>query len=603
MAGFMLRFFIYNMLISGIIGIFLIVKRILRNSLSGRMQYNLWFLLLGLLAVPFIPFRLTRFPQIVSLKIFSWLGSLIHSPVSDAKTTVPETAGTSLTGNADWINDFALSVNSRTPSTAGYLLLGIWGIGMLAMTILVIKSAFRLHALEKSALPLQNPEVHRLYNHCLQETGIRKKIPIYSTAYIKSPFTVGFIRPRIYLPIHLISDYNPADCRFMLLHELQHYKHGDALINGLMNLVNIVYWFHPMVWYSLKEMRNDREIACDSSVLDMLKEQDYAEYGNTLIRYAEKMSFPAFLFISNLGGNQRQIRKRIINIASYRPVTKLQKAGGICIYFFTACLLSAFTPVLSVHAVTENTYHMKENENPISYIDLSAYFDGYQGCFVLFDTSAKSWQIYNEEAAQKRVSPDSTSKIYSALFALENGTITPTSNSMAWNGQHYPIAEWNTGQTLTTAFKNSVNWYFQSLDQAAGLEDLEAFYTSIHYGNKDLSGGISSYWAESSLKISPVEQVEIFKRLYMNEFHFDTDHVQTVKNALLLSATSNGSLYGKTGTGKINGENIRGWFIGCIETSDNTYFFALNISAASNATGSKASDIAFHILEDMGIWL
>ena len=87
----------------------------------------------------------------------------------------------------------------------------------------------------------------------------------------------------------------------------------------------------------------------------------------------------------------------------------------------------------------------------------------------------------------------------------------------------------------------------------------------------------------------------------MNEFHFDTDHVQTVKNALLLSATSNGSLYGKTGTGKINGENIRGWFIGCIETSDNTYFFALNISAASNATGSKASDIAFHILED--IWL
>ena len=133
----------------------------------SRMQYNLWFLLLGLLAVPFIPFRLTRFPQIVSLKIFSWLGSLIHSPVSDAKTTVPETAGTSLTGNADWINDFALSVNSRTPSTAGYLLLGIWGIGMLAMTILVIKSAFRLHALEKSALP-DRKSTRLNSSHCIE---------------------------------------------------------------------------------------------------------------------------------------------------------------------------------------------------------------------------------------------------------------------------------------------------------------------------------------------------------------------------------------------------------------------------------------------------
>ena len=47
MANFMIRFFICNVFISGIIGILLIVKRIFKNSLSSRMQYNLWFLLLG----------------------------------------------------------------------------------------------------------------------------------------------------------------------------------------------------------------------------------------------------------------------------------------------------------------------------------------------------------------------------------------------------------------------------------------------------------------------------------------------------------------------------------------------------------------------------
>ncbi len=71
MANFMIRFLICNVFISGIIGILLIAKRIFKNNLSSRMQYNLWFLLLGLLAVPFIPFRLIGFPQ-----IFSWLGSL-----------------------------------------------------------------------------------------------------------------------------------------------------------------------------------------------------------------------------------------------------------------------------------------------------------------------------------------------------------------------------------------------------------------------------------------------------------------------------------------------------------------------------------------------
>ena len=84
----MIRFLICNVFISGIIGILLIAKRIFKNNLSSRMQYNLWFLLLGLLAVPFIPFRLIGFPQ-----IFSWLGSLRSSPASGTATAMGEAVG------------------------------------------------------------------------------------------------------------------------------------------------------------------------------------------------------------------------------------------------------------------------------------------------------------------------------------------------------------------------------------------------------------------------------------------------------------------------------------------------------------------------------
>ena len=163
MAGFMIRFLICNVFISGIIGILLIAKRIFKNNLSSRMQYNLWFLLLGLLVVPFMPFRLIGFPQ-----IFSWLGSLRNFPASGNAITTGEAAGINPTGNTDWMNDFALSVNNETPSIAGYILLGIWIVGIFAMIILVIKSSLRLRNLEKSALPLQNKEVCRLYHHCLE---------------------------------------------------------------------------------------------------------------------------------------------------------------------------------------------------------------------------------------------------------------------------------------------------------------------------------------------------------------------------------------------------------------------------------------------------
>ena len=163
MANFMIRFLICNVFISGIIGILLVAKRIFKNTLSSQMQYNLWFLLLGLLAVPFIPFRLIGFPQ-----IFSWLISLRRSSAFNTGTAIDETVKINPTGNENWLNDFTLSVNSETTLIAGYILLGIWLIGILVMIILVIKSSLRLRTLEKSALPLQNQKVRRLYHRCLE---------------------------------------------------------------------------------------------------------------------------------------------------------------------------------------------------------------------------------------------------------------------------------------------------------------------------------------------------------------------------------------------------------------------------------------------------
>ena len=52
----------------------------------------------------------------------------------------------------------------------------------------------------------------------------------------------------------------------------------------------------------------------------------------------------------------------------------------------------------------------------------------------------------------------------------------------------------------------------------------------------------------------------------------------------------------------MDGQDVNGWFIGYIETADNTYFFATNISADSDATGGNATEITMSILSDMNIW-
>jgi len=627
MADFGIRFFLCNIFICAIIGLFLIAKHLLRRCLTSRMQFHLWFLLLGLLAVPFIPVRPARFSQ-VFLMLDKWKNAA--SPGMEAAAETAANVNTSAI--TEQINDFALSVSDGIPSVIGHILFGIWLIGLLAMLLFVIKSNARLNALKKSALPLQSREVRMIYSGCLSEMKIKKEIPIYSTAFLKSPIMTGLCRPRIYLPIHLISDFlmsvethtaipekenyvhverhksipgayfTAADMRFMLLHELQHYKHKDALASYLMNLFGVLYWFNPFVWYALKEMRNDREVACDTSVLRLLGENDYEAYGNTLINFAEKISLSPFPFAAGISGSMKQMQKRIINISSYEKPSAREKIKGFIVFGIIALMLWSLTPMLSTYAAEQSYDTWDISPEKLELLDLSAAFNGYEGSFVLYDRKTGTWSVYDMEHAAFRTAPNSTYKIYDALFGLEEGLITAQDSFMTWDGVHYPFEAWNADQDLHSAMASSVNWYFQEIDKRLGVSTIRSYIQKIGYGNENISSDLSSYWMQSRLKISPVEQVELLTRLYNNDFGFTAENINAVKDSILLFSSENQSFYGKTGTGQVNGNDINGWFIGFIEDADNTYFFAANIQSAENASGSKASEISLSVLSDMGIW-
>ena len=612
MADFGIRFFLCNILICAITGILLIAKRALRNHLTSRMQFNLWFLLLGLLAVPFLPVRPARFSQ-----VFLWLDKLKNAALPDMEAVAETTVNMSASGTAKQINDFALSVSSKTPPIIGLILSGIWLTGIFAMLLLVAKSRFRLNSIKKSALPLQNREVRMLYNNCLSEMNIKRDIPVYSTAFLKSPIIVGLFRPCIYLPIHLISDFhvnaeghrgipgrcfNATDMRYMLLHELQHYRHRDAIASCLMNLIGVLYWFNPFVWYALKEMQGDREVACDTSVLKLLNESDYEDYGSTLINFAEKVSLTPFPFAAGISGTMRQMQKRIINISSYKKPSAWKKIKGAGIFALIAVVLSGLAPMLSTYAAEQSYYKWDISPEKVDLIDLSAYFNGYEGSFVLYDLKNDAWSIYDMNHATLRTAPNSTYKIYDALFGLEEGIIAPGDSFMTWNGTDYPFEAWNADQDLYSAMQSSVNWYFQEIDGQLGAPAIRNYIKEIGYGNENINSDLSSFWMQSTLKISPVEQVILLTDLYDNNFGFTPENVNAVKDSICLFSSETESFYGKTGTGRINENDINGWFIGYIETAGRTYFFAANIQSTENATGSKASEISLSILSDMGIW-
>lgn len=273
-------------------------------------------------------------------------------------------------------------------------------------------------------------------------------------------------------------------------------------------------------------------------------------------------------------------------------------------YFIaTTLLVSGWFGGTVVNAKEEK---VEISQSKVQYEDLSSYFTSYDGSFVLYDLTNKQYTIYNKEKSEKRVSPNSTFKIPHALIGLQTGVLKDKHTTFAWDGTVYPFPAWNQDQDLTSAIPNSTIWYFQEVARRVGEKKEQRYLHLLRYGNRDISGGLTNFWLQSSLEISPIEQVDFLKRFYTNQLPISKRNIDIVKRILMLGNKEGATLSGKTGTGwrdaVINSEAINGYFIGYVEKDGHTYFFATNLEADGQATGGKAKAITLQILKDKHIY-
>lgn len=102
---------------------------------------------------------------------------------------------------------------------------------------------------------------------------------IYECDRVESPFILGVIRPKIYLP----SDMNGSDREYVIAHEKAHIKRRDHLWKPLGFLLLAVYWFNPVLWIAYILLCRDIELACDEKVIKQLGEQNKKSYSEALI--------------------------------------------------------------------------------------------------------------------------------------------------------------------------------------------------------------------------------------------------------------------------------------------------------------------------------
>lgn len=231
--------------------------------------------------------------------------------------------------------------------------------------------------------------------------------------------------------------------------------------------------------------------------------------------------------------------------------------------------------------------------------DPAPVFVGYQAAFVLEALGSGERICLNESGCRKRYSPCSTFKIFNSLVGLETGVLRNENHVMAWDGTKYGIESWNRGQSLQSAVNNSCVWYFQRVATRVGIKRMRSYIEKSAYGNMDIKGGVRTFWLDSSLSISPFEQIEFLKRLVKDDLPFSKRSTGIVRCMLRQQESASGILYGKTGSSKANGKNVLGWYVGYLVQPQETYVFATNIRADDGAWGPKAKALTITILKDM----
>ena len=128
-----------------------------------------------------------------------------------------------------------------------------------------------------------NSHLQQIALEAARLVGVTGEVRLLASPLVQSPMLVGFFRPTILLPSEHLPD---SDARYILAHELTHFRRRDLWKKFLMNMIQCIHWFNPVVYLLSRDFAYWLETSCDEEVVSSLDYAQRKEYGYLLINYA-----------------------------------------------------------------------------------------------------------------------------------------------------------------------------------------------------------------------------------------------------------------------------------------------------------------------------
>jgi len=182
-----------------------------------------------------------------------------------------------------------------------------WSAGVLLLTMRAAGSWLWLRRLKSSARPISEPEWLR---DLVRRTGLRRAVRFLESIRVATPMCMGLLRPVVLVPLGFFAGLDPMAAEAVLAHELAHIRRLDGLVNGLQCVIEVLFFFHPAVWWISRRIRTEREHCCDDAAV--LACGDAILYAETLSRLDERRGGVPSPALQARGGNLMERMRRLL---------------------------------------------------------------------------------------------------------------------------------------------------------------------------------------------------------------------------------------------------------------------------------------------------
>lgn len=227
------------------------------------------------------------------------------------------------------------------------------------------------------------------------------------------------------------------------------------------------------------------------------------------------------------------------------------------------------------------------------------------GSILIYDLNKSTYYSNDFQWANNGRIPASTFKIPHSLIALELGIVENENTLFKWNGDKGYLKIWQQDLTLKQAFHYSCVPCYQEIAREIGDKRMNEYVDKLNFGHMDIHpDNTDNFWLQGDSKISQFEEIDFLIRLYQSQLPISQRTEQIFKQMFIVKQTDDYTIRAKSGLA-VRDKSYNGWYVGYLETNNNIYFFATNISPKGNyekSFNNKRKNITIQALKEFKLF-